>query len=84
MVDRPVSAADLAAFEDQVIEVPLRTESVDVQKQARVREEVVVSKEVVQRTERVADTVRREEVYVDDATAGSTVIEGEQTRPSPV
>jgi uncharacterized protein (TIGR02271 family) len=83
-VDRAATAADLDAFEDQVIEVPLRTEAVDVQKQARVKEEVVVSKEAVQRTERVADTVRREEVYVDDSTAGSTVVEGAETRPSAV
>jgi len=84
VVDRPASAADIGAFEDQVIEVPLQTEAVDVQKQARVKEEVVVGKEAVQRTERVADTVRREEVYVDDATAGSTVIEGKENRTSPL
>jgi len=48
--------------------VPLRTEAVDVQKEARVKEEIVISKEAVQHSERVADTVRREEVRVDDAT----------------
>jgi uncharacterized protein (TIGR02271 family) len=66
VVDRPVSAADADAFEETVIDVPLRSETVDVQKQARVAEEVVVSKEAVQRTERVADTVRKEEVFVDE------------------
>jgi uncharacterized protein (TIGR02271 family) len=66
IVDRPVSAADADAFEETVIDVPLRSETVDVQKQARVAEEVVVSKEAVQRTERVADTVRKEEVFVDE------------------
>jgi len=66
VVDRPASAADLAALQDEVIEVPLRTETVDIQKEARVKEEVVLSKEAVQRTERVSDTVRREEVYIDD------------------
>ena len=66
VVDRPVTAADADAFEETVIEVPLRSETVDVQKQARVAEEVVVSKEATQRTERVADTVRREEVVVDE------------------
>jgi uncharacterized protein (TIGR02271 family) len=66
VVDRPVSAADAGAFEETVIDVPLRTETVDVQKQARVAEEVVVSKEAVQRTEQVGGTVRREEVYVDE------------------
>jgi uncharacterized protein (TIGR02271 family) len=66
VVDRPATAADATAFEDEVIEVPLRSETVDVQKQARVKEEVVVSKEAVQRTERVRDTVRKEEVFVDE------------------
>ena len=69
VVDRPVSAADAAAFEETVIDVPLRSETVDVQKQARVAEEVVVSKEATQRTERVSDTVRKEEVFVDEDAA---------------
>src|SRR5215218_9271674 len=76
VVDRPVTAADADAFEETVIEVPLRTETVDVQKQARVAEEVVVSKEAVQRTERVADTVRKEQVVVDeDATVDASRID---------
>jgi uncharacterized protein (TIGR02271 family) len=66
VVDRPATSADAAAFEETVIEVPLRSETVDVQKQARVAEEVVVGKEAIERTERVSDTVRREEVYVDE------------------
>jgi len=70
VVDRPVTAADADAFQETVIDVPLRTETVDVQKQARVAEEVIVGKEAVQRTERVTDTVRREEVFVDE---GDTV-----------
>ena len=79
VVDRPVSAADADAFEETVIEVPLRSETVDIQKQARVAEEVVVSKEATQRTERVADTVRREEVVVDE---DATLID-ESERGSP-
>ena len=66
VVDRPVSAADATAFEETVIDVPLRSETVEVQKQARVAEEIIVSKEDVQRTEQVSGTVRREEVYVDE------------------
>ena len=65
IVDRPVGA-ETQAFEEIVIDVPLTTEQVELQKQARVVEEIVVSKEAVQRTERVTDTVRREEVYVDE------------------
>jgi stress response protein YsnF len=37
-----------------------------VSKQARVKEEVVVKKDVDQRTETVSDTVRRTEVKVED------------------
>jgi uncharacterized protein (TIGR02271 family) len=77
VVDRPVNAADAEAFTDTVIEVPLESEVVDVQKQARVAEEVVLSKEAVQRTERVKDTVRKEEVFVDEDTiADPARIEG--------
>ncbi len=66
IVDRPVAAGDATAFDEMVIDVPLTTETVEVQKQARVAEEVVLSKEAVQHTERVTDTVRREEVFVDE------------------
>ena len=41
-------------------------------------EEIVISKEVVQRTERVSHTVRREEVHVDEGTLTEpTLFEGE-------
>jgi len=84
VVDRPVSAADTDAFEETVIDVPLRSETVDVQKQARVAEEVVVSKEAVQRTERVSDTVRKEEVVVDeDAVVDASFREGRDTGTTP-
>jgi len=84
VVDRPVSAADAEAFEETVIEVPLRSETVDVQKQARVTGEVVVSKEATQRTERVSDTVRREEVTVDeDAVTDASLIDDRETGATP-
>jgi uncharacterized protein (TIGR02271 family) len=74
VVDRPVSAADADILEETVIEVPLYTEDVELQKQARVAEEVVISKEAVQRTEQVRGTVRREEVIVDeDAVVDATI-----------
>ena len=84
VVDRPVTAADADAFEETVIEVPLRTETVDMQKQARVTEEVVVSKDAVQRTERVTDTVRREEVVVDeDAIVDASIARDRGTGANP-
>ena len=76
VVDRPVSAADTDAFTDTVIEVPVESAVVDVQKQARVAEELVISKEAVQRTERVSDTVRKEEVYVDENTVAERTDRG--------
>jgi uncharacterized protein (TIGR02271 family) len=77
VVDRPATAADADAFEEMVIDVPLRSETVDVQKQARVAEEVVVGKEAVQRTERISDTVCREEVCVDEDATRINAREGE-------
>jgi uncharacterized protein (TIGR02271 family) len=79
VVDRPVTAADAETFTDTVIEVPLRSEVVDVDKQAHVVEEIVISKEAVERTERVSDTVRKERVRVDeDQTIDPSLIEGSE------
>ena len=83
VVDRPVGAADADAFEETVIDVPLRTETVDVQKQARVAEEVVVSKEAVQRTEQVTDTVRKEEVFVDEDAVDASMVDDRETGTTP-
>ncbi len=63
VVDRP--GAVEGAFERTTIDVPIRGEEVDVQKEVRVAEEIEVAKEAVQRTERVADTVCHEEVRVE-------------------
>jgi uncharacterized protein (TIGR02271 family) len=79
VVDRAATAADAGAFEETVIDVPLRRETVDVQKQARVAEEVVVGKEAVQHTERVSDTVRKEEVFVDE---DATIVDETKGRSS--
>jgi uncharacterized protein (TIGR02271 family) len=66
-VDRDVTGADAGTFQDEVIEVPIHGEEVELEKRTRVAEEVEVGKERVQRTERVAGTVRREEVRVDES-----------------
>lgn len=70
-VDRPVGA-DEAPFEGGTIEVPVRGEDVQLQKTVRVSEEVEIGKDAVQRTERVAGTVRREEVRVTEDTDTDT------------
>lgn len=79
VVDRPLTAADAETFAETVIEVPLRSEVVDVQKQARVAEEIVISKEAVERIEHVVDTVRKEQVHlIEDETIDPSLIEGRE------
>jgi uncharacterized protein (TIGR02271 family) len=53
-------------FRERTIEMDERAEEAVVSKETRVREELVVRKDVDQRTETVSDTVRRTEVEVDD------------------
>jgi uncharacterized protein (TIGR02271 family) len=68
IVDREAGPDESAWVDDQgTIRVPVTGEEIDVQKRTRVREEIEISKEPVQRTEQVTDTVRREEVRVDES-----------------
>jgi uncharacterized protein (TIGR02271 family) len=65
-VDRPVSAADIDAFQERTIEMTEMAEEAVAEKRARVVEEVVVGKEVDVHTETVSDTVRHTEVDIDE------------------
>jgi uncharacterized protein (TIGR02271 family) len=56
------------AFRERTIEADERREEAVINKQARVKEEVVVRKDAEQRTETVSDKVRRTEVEIDDET----------------
>ena len=60
---RPVEPrpADAPVGEEETIRVPLRGEQAEVEKRPVVTEEVEVSKRPVQETQRVTETVRREE-----------------------
>ena len=64
-VDQPLSAADGDAFRERSIEMTATGEEAVVAKNARVVEEVIVSKTADERTEEVSDSVRRTEVEVD-------------------
>lgn len=64
-VNRPVSDTDTAAFSEETIELTETAEEAVVAKQARVVEEVVVSKDVNERTETVRDRVRRTDVQIE-------------------
>ena len=56
------------AFRERTIELTETDEEAVVAKTARVVEEVVVSKDVTERTENISDTVRRTEVDVENTT----------------
>jgi uncharacterized protein (TIGR02271 family) len=70
-VDRPLTADD-DAFREQVIEVTETDEEVVVAKEARVVEEVTIRKDAGEHVETVHDTVRRQEVEIDDTTRTGT------------
>lgn len=65
-VDRPVDANAADAFKEGTFEVTTQAEVPVVSKQARVVEEVVIDKEVADRTETIRDTVKRTDVEIDE------------------
>jgi stress response protein YsnF len=69
-VDRPIPDAQVQALRDTTVEVLENAEVPVVSKQARVVEEVVVRKDVVERAETVRDTVRRTDVEVEPIEQG--------------
>jgi uncharacterized protein (TIGR02271 family) len=79
-VDQPLSAADGDAFRERTIDMTATGEEAVVGKNARVVEEVVVSKTAEEHVENIDDTVRKTEVEIDrdsdigtsDSTFGST------------
>jgi uncharacterized protein (TIGR02271 family) len=82
-VDRPIAAGD-DAFRERTIEVRETVEEPVVRKQARVVEEVAVSKQATERDAIVRDTVRKTEVEVDrtDPTRAKTRYAGADRRRS--
>jgi uncharacterized protein (TIGR02271 family) len=75
-VDQPLSAADGDAFRERTINMTATGEEAVVGKNARVVEEVVVSKMAEEHVENIDDTVRKTEVEIDRdkdmETSGST------------
>jgi len=63
---------------DRDIEIPLKQQEVVTQKQAVVTGEVNIRKEAVRETERVTDTVRREEAHVEEPGNKRVHVEGER------
>jgi len=75
---RPATQADLDAM-DRDIEIPLRSQEAVVSKEARVTGEVGIRKEVTTETQRVTDTVHREEVHVEGSNDARIHTEGMTT-----
>ena len=85
-VDRPAMPGD-AAFEARTIEAVERGEEAVVSKTARVTEEIGLRKDVERETETIRDTVRKQEVEVEDdrtprkSTGTGTVVENSVVDP---
>jgi len=76
---RPATAEEMKMM-NRDIEVPLRDQEVVTSKEARVTGEVQVRKEMVTENEHVTDTVRREEVHVEDPSDPRVHVENEGKR----
>jgi uncharacterized protein (TIGR02271 family) len=63
-VDREITDQD-HAFEEGTIEIPLRGQGVEIEKQASVFEEVQIDKSVHEHVEQVAETVRHERARIE-------------------
>ena len=85
-VDRELRPGD-AAFQERTIEAVERGEEAVVSKTARVTEEIGIRKDVERETETVRDTVRKQEIEVEDdrgprkATGTGTVVEDSVVDP---
>ena len=85
-VDREVAPGE-ATFAERTIEAVERGEEAVVSKVARVTEEIGLRKDVDHETETVRDTVRKQEIEVEDdrtprkATGTGTVVEGSVVDP---
>lgn len=71
-VDRPVSDAD-AAFRVVTIEAQETAEEAVIAKEVRVVEEIALRKESQERVETITDTIRKQEVEIDDERVDRTI-----------
>ncbi len=66
-VDRPLRDSETAMGDNETIRVPVMEETVAVSKDAHVVEEIEITKERVTEQQTISDTVRREEVDIDNS-----------------
>lgn len=74
-VNEPANPEDLRDMQDEVIRVPVYEEQAQLQKQARVKEEVVIGKQAVQEQQTLSGTARHEHVEV--VNDGNVQIQGD-------
>jgi uncharacterized protein (TIGR02271 family) len=79
-VDRAVTDADRSNIKEGDFDVTTRSEEAVVGKQSRVVEEVVVGKEMTERTETVRDTVRQTDVEVEEMNAETDKTKSQKAR----
>ena len=72
--DRPVEAGEITDTQDEVIRIPVYEEQAELQKQARVREEVVIGKDTVEEQQTLTGTARHE--HADVQQAGNVEVRG--------
>jgi uncharacterized protein (TIGR02271 family) len=73
-VDRPASPGEIGDMQDEVVRVPVYEEQAELQKQARVREEVNIGKRAVEEQQTLTGTTRHEHLEVNET--GNAQIEG--------
>lgn len=83
---RPASGRSVSGdpFQERTIEVEERDEEAVISKEARVKEELVVRKDVEQRAKTVSDTVRKTEVDIEDSrnTRGTGTTDSANRKPN--
>jgi uncharacterized protein (TIGR02271 family) len=65
-VNQPVAAGEIGDLQDEVIRVPVYEEQAQLEKHARIKEEVVIGKEAVLEQETLTGTVRHEHLEVNE------------------
>jgi uncharacterized protein (TIGR02271 family) len=79
IIERESGNDGAETVEQIVIEIPLWRDRLEVQKRTRVADEILVTKELRRRSERVRESVRREEVFVEGEAAILASDHGEDT-----
>ncbi|MBA3450100.1 MAG: YsnF/AvaK domain-containing protein [Chloroflexia bacterium] len=82
IVERSGPAGEPQAFEQIIIELPLPSDTGDGRRPTLATEEIIVTRETVQRIERVTGTVRREEIVIDGDDVSENEGQGESFRPA--